>query len=353
MKQRIKDHVSRLRKKNEPETTGRITNETVAEHREQILAGGRRFKYPVQYARVRLIRNTIILTLAAVVALGGLTYWQLYPAQTTNKFFYRITQLLAFPVAKIENENVPYSYYLLELRSSIHFLSGKNTNFNTDDGKRQLLYQKRLALNKALETTYAYRLARENGISVADKEVDEFIQKTLTENRLSTNQEVYSRAINDYYGWEFDEFKTSLRAKLLKRKVVQAIDKPAQEEANTLLKQLQGGADFAALAKASSDDPGADQAGGDVGFVPRNTQDPNGLVDAAAKLAPNQISGVLAGTDGLYIIKVLETNPSEIHYSRIFVAYQEFEKRLADIKKRGAIQEYISVPQDTAPVKQE
>ena len=31
----------------------RITNETVAEHREQIIAGGRKFKYPIQYARHR------------------------------------------------------------------------------------------------------------------------------------------------------------------------------------------------------------------------------------------------------------------------------------------------------------
>ena len=31
-----------------PETGGRITNETVAEHRERVLAGGRKFKYPLQ-----------------------------------------------------------------------------------------------------------------------------------------------------------------------------------------------------------------------------------------------------------------------------------------------------------------
>ncbi len=35
-----------------------ITNETVSEYRERILAGGRKFKYPVQYARHRLVIKT-------------------------------------------------------------------------------------------------------------------------------------------------------------------------------------------------------------------------------------------------------------------------------------------------------
>ena len=29
----------------------RITNDTVAEHRQRVIAGGRKFKYPIQYAR--------------------------------------------------------------------------------------------------------------------------------------------------------------------------------------------------------------------------------------------------------------------------------------------------------------
>ena len=56
--------MKKLRRKKrsaEAEQPSRITNETVAEHRERILAGGRRFKYPVQYARHRLVINTIII----------------------------------------------------------------------------------------------------------------------------------------------------------------------------------------------------------------------------------------------------------------------------------------------------
>ena len=74
---RIKDKISKRSKKAQDTAPERITNETVAEHREKILAGGRRFKYPHQYARTRLIRNTILVVVAAIVALAGLIWWQL------------------------------------------------------------------------------------------------------------------------------------------------------------------------------------------------------------------------------------------------------------------------------------
>ena len=82
----------------EQETPNRITNETVAEHRERILAGGRRFKYPMQYARHRLVIITIIISVVAVVAIALTTWWQLYPVQNTSTFFYRITRVLPLPV---------------------------------------------------------------------------------------------------------------------------------------------------------------------------------------------------------------------------------------------------------------
>ena len=68
----------------EPE--GRITNDTLAEHREKVLAGGRKFKYPVQYARHRLVRNTIIISVSALVLLMGLGWYTLYQAQNTSEF---------------------------------------------------------------------------------------------------------------------------------------------------------------------------------------------------------------------------------------------------------------------------
>ena len=71
-----------------------ITNETVAEYREQILASGRKFKYPVQYTKRRLITNALIIGALALVIFCGVTYWALYSVKTTSTFFYRLTQVI-------------------------------------------------------------------------------------------------------------------------------------------------------------------------------------------------------------------------------------------------------------------
>ena len=51
-------------------------------------------------------------------------------------------------------------------------------------------------------------------------------------------------------------------------------DAAAKAKAEELLKQIQGGANFADLAKKNSDDPGSKDAGGELGFAQRGTMVP-------------------------------------------------------------------------------
>src|SRR5687768_6365916 len=87
----------RKRKNNEQPAPSRITNETVAEHRERILAGGRRFKYPIQYARHRLVFNAVIVIVVALLLIAGIGWWQMYLVQNNSTFFYRVSRVLPLP----------------------------------------------------------------------------------------------------------------------------------------------------------------------------------------------------------------------------------------------------------------
>lgn len=61
-----KDNVLKVRKKfrrAKTPTSKLVTNDTVAEHREKILAGGRKFKYPIQYSKHKVIINAIIVVI--------------------------------------------------------------------------------------------------------------------------------------------------------------------------------------------------------------------------------------------------------------------------------------------------
>ncbi|MBC7746818.1 peptidylprolyl isomerase [Pedobacter sp.] len=341
MKKYLKAKLSRSNK--EPERPSRITNETVAEHREQILAGGRKFKYPVQYSRHKLVINTIIISIVTLVVLVLVGWWQLYSVQNTSKFMYRVTQLLPIPVATVDGVGVRFSDYLKKYRSSIHFLEQQNAiNVRTDDGKRQVEFYKRRELDNAIKDAYIAKVARQNKVSVSNKEVDDFIKTELDAKNVSVD--AYERTVlNNFYDWSLDEYEGIVKSELLKRRVSFAIDTVARDKANRIKQAVAGGADFAELAKVESDDPSTKANGGAIGTVPVNNQDSNGVIAAALKLQPGQVSGLIEGADGYYLIKLTAKDASTVQYSLIKILLTELDKRFEAVKKNDKIQEYISV----------
>lgn len=85
--------------------------------------------------------------------------------------------------------------------------------------------------------------------------------------------------------------------------------KQAQDKAETLVKQLRGGADFAALAKAESQDPGSAAQGGELGFFGRGTM-VKPFEDAVFALKPGEISAPVRTPFGFHIIQLEEIRPA-------------------------------------------
>lgn len=340
----MKKLIPKLRKQSQAEDKpSRITNETVAEHREQILAGGRKFKYPVQYAKHRLVVNSMLIALGAIALLVVLCWYLLYFAQVNTKFMYRLTQLVPVPVASVDGENVRYSEYLKKYRSDIFSLvQQEQINLKSADGKRQSEYYKRRELDSAIKEAYATKLAREKNITVTRDEIDTFITKSV--NSKSISLEAYEKTVlRNFYDWSLDEYRGVVKARLLTQKVSFALDDAAKKRANDLSAQAASGADFAALATANSDDLGTKANGGDVGTLPLDNQDPSGLIVAAQKLNPGQVSQPIKGNDGYYLIKLIEKNDSSVHYAQIKIGLNEFDKRFEAVKKADKIKEHIKV----------
>src|SRR6204780_4480352 len=88
-------------------------------------------------------------------------------------------------------------------------------------------------------------------------------------------------------------------------------DAAAKQKAEDLLKQIKGGADFAALAKANSDDPGSKDAGGELGMIQRGVTVP-AFESAAFSLQPGQISDVVKTQFGYHILKVEEKQTAHL-----------------------------------------
>jgi peptidyl-prolyl cis-trans isomerase C len=83
----------------------------------------------------------------------------------------------------------------------------------------------------------------------------------------------------------------------------------AKAKAQAALKQVRGGADFGAIARAQSQDPGSAPNGGDLGFFPKGQMTPT-FEEAAFKLKPGSVSGVVETPFGFHIIKVIARRPA-------------------------------------------
>lgn len=322
----------------------RITNETVSQHREQVLAGGRKFKYPVQYAKHRLVINSILIFIGALFVTAAVVWWQLYSAQNTGAFFYRVTQLLPFAVANVDNEPALYRDYLLEYRSSVHWLEKKTQNFDqaTPDGKRQAEYFKRKSLNKAEEIAYVRTLAERDSLSVNSQEIDEFINDALASSQRKLSQKSYEAVLSDSYGVSNDEYRSIVRNALLKKKVSFAIDAAAKEKITTSEKALKAGQPFEQVVATYSDDEVSKATNGDIGFVPKRNND-QGIARTAAKLQPGQVSTIIKGANAYHIVKLIEIKDDQVRYAQVKVSLTEFTKQFTDLKKQGKIKEYIKV----------
>jgi parvulin-like peptidyl-prolyl isomerase len=96
----------------------------------------------------------------------------------------------------------------------------------------------------------------------------------------------------------------------LDRMVAEAINQRRARAAD-LLNQLKRGADFAALARRYSDDPGTRERGGDLGRFTRDTHTPR-FDEAAFALTPGQLSQVVETEYGFHIIKAIEHHSERV-----------------------------------------
>lgn len=349
MKKMKKNIVNKLpwRKNREVEAPTRITNETVAEHREQILAGGRKFKYPVQYVRHRLVINAALIVVGAVVLMTLIGWWQLYPMQNTTTFMYRVTRVLPLPVGVVNGETVLYSDYLSQYKLSEYYL-GKYGEVKLDsaDGKRQLAYFKRQSMDKAIAFAYARQVARAHGISVTDKDIDNFI--TLERNTASgvVSQETYDASILMLYNQSPSDYRLTIGNGILKSRAAFVIDRVAASQAKKALALTQQYAgDVAKVATAMQGSNGGKVVAGQSGPV-NNTSKYGGLrVSDLSSLKVGEISGLLESVtdDGYYVVKILEKNDTQTNFSYVHIPLTQMTNDLTRFKKDGKITEYITL----------
>lgn len=352
MKKRLNKLVPKRLRRNKDssgakENVPRITNETVAEHREEVLKSARKYIYPLQHSKHRIVLISTGLFIATIIAFFAYCTLALYRFQNSSTFLYRVTQVIPFPVARTGGQFVSYENYLFELRHYTHYYETQlKVNFENGKDREQLNQFKRRALDKIINDAYVKQLAAKHNVTVSEQEVNDQITIVRNQNRLGSTEKVFEDVIKDYWGWTVDDFKRSLRTTLLAQKVVAELDTEANQKAEAALAELKSGADFGEVAKKYSEDPSKDN-GGELGFaVDRTSKEVSAqATDALFRLQPGQTTEIVNTGYALEILKNIETNGDKIRAARIVINFKNIDSFVNDLKEKQPYTQYIKLPE--------
>ena len=326
------------------ESVPQITNETIAEHREDVLGGARKYIYPLAHSKHRVVLITSFLVTVALAALLVYCIFALYKFYQYNTFVYRITQVVPFPIARADGSYVNYENYLFELRHRVHYFeTQQQSNFNDPANHQQLLNFRKESLNAVVSEAYVKKLAAQAHITVSDKEVDNRIAEVRDQNRLGSNNKVFADVLNSYWGWSINDFKRSLKQEILAEKVVAKLDTQASGRANDVLNQIRGGGDFSALAKQFSEDQATKGNGGDygVGITKTNPNIPPEVISTIFGLKAGQYSGIINTGSTLEIVKVTQTDGTTATAQHISFNLQDINTYINQLKAKEPAKNYV------------
>jgi parvulin-like peptidyl-prolyl isomerase len=121
-----------------------------------------------------------------------------------------------------------------------------------------------------------------------------------------------------------------------------------RDKAKKLAKRAKDG-DFAAIAKASSDDANSAARGGDVGSLPLASLKPE-MQDTVAQMKKDQVSEPIRSDTGFHIIKVIDIQPPRV------ASYDEMKQRLQALmrqqRQQQTLQNYLGklAPADSVTI---
>lgn len=339
MTNKILEKISKKRKK----AATRITDGNIDEKREEVLARGKKFKYPFQYAKHKLIVNTVLIGVSAVLLAVFLGWLELYKFQDTGDVVYRLTRVLPVPVAEVDGEKVRYSDYLMLYRSSVAAIESQQGILSNSEEDQQMKAQYKVeAMDRAVSYSYALKLARELDIEVSDEMVNELMVEHRTVDGVERSEEAFAGIIKDNFGLSLDEYRRMLYLSLVEKEVSVSLD----EEALALKLEIEsilgnGSDDLAGIADSLGENVVYSETGG---MVEEMNLD-GGRASVAAELELGEVSEgfVSKNGDGYYFVKLLDKADGQVNYASLWVPFSVFDKKLAEVEEEGKVKVYIEL----------
>lgn len=348
MIKKIKNKFSRKKQEDSTFSNGipRITNETLAETRQEVLKGARKFVYPLQHSKHRVVILSSFIGFVSIVLFFTFTMLSLYRYNATSTLIYRVTQIIPFPVAKIGGTFIPYEDYLFEIRQTIHYFENKeNMDFSLPENKQQLDGQRKEALDRTIKRHYIRKLAKANSVKVSDDEINKEISIYQAQNKLGGDERILRDVLQNFYGLTINDFRRQLADKILAEKVIDVLDKDVRKKAENSLAELKSGSDFAAVANKYSEDNDTKGKGGEIPFLidKQDRNVPSQITSALYSLKPGEYSNIVSVGYGLVIVKNLEFKDDKVRAAQILFNYTNIESFINAEKEKSPTTLYLNL----------
>jgi foldase protein PrsA len=194
--------------------------------------------------------------------------------------------------------------------------------FGEKVGPSEMAFVENLALGQAVEFTLLLGEANKR-VKVSGKEIDATIESIMKQQKVPSKREL-DRALKRI-GLSLEKFRDlvgdDIRVQKLSAKMQQEVRLlpddlreirarhilvTTETEAARLLAKIKSGADFAALAKTYSQDPGSAPKGGDLGYFSSGAMVET-FEKAAFPLKVGAVSGIVKSPYGYHIIKATDS----------------------------------------------
>jgi peptidyl-prolyl cis-trans isomerase D len=166
-----------------------------------------------------------------------------------------------------------------------------------------------------------------SSVSVTDADVASYFESRKAEYRIGEQRKVKyvlldrdqarlkvivpATDVQRYYNDNIQQYQTpeQVRASHILLQTAGKDEAEVRKQAEAVLQQVKGGADFAALARKVSEDEGSKANGGDLDYFSRGRMVPE-FETAAFAMQPGQVSDLVKSQFGFHIIKVADKRPA-------------------------------------------
>jgi len=262
----------------------------------------------------------VLVSMIIVGCAGGAPSSEMPPAVASPTAAATSTAGLA---ALVNGQPISTEYYQRQIAQVEAFFVQEGLDLESEEGQERLAQAYRQVLEQMIDQELIRQAAAEMGISISDEELESKIQEIIEQ---SGGQEQFDQSLRDT-GTSYDDFRQMLLDQLLGEAVFSSVTASissvaeqvharhillaTREKAEEVLARLQGGEDFAFLAREYSEDVSSRERGGDMGIFPRGITPPE-IEDKAFSLDVGEISGIIESDFGFHIVQVLERGEREI-----------------------------------------